>query len=90
MISLVLVSVLVFPLPGFSKNIIKANASHIDLSKMEPEFYSNDICGDPECDLVCSGNQVGDDCCEDLVHNDHHRIQNINSIEYRGASGWAN
>ena len=35
--------------------------------KMEtaPEFYSKDICGEPECGLVCSEGQVGDNCNED-------------------------
>merc|ERR550517_1396151 len=55
------------PLLGFSKNVIKANVDHSDL-KMEPapESHSNDICGDPECDLVCTGSQecrpTGDQC----------------------------
>ena len=67
MITLVFVIVLVCPLPGFSKNVIKADSSHSDL-RMDPapQFHSNDICGDPECNLVCTENQVGDDCCEDL------------------------
>merc|ERR1712037_1066712 len=67
MITLVFVIVLVCPLPGFSKNVIKADSSHSDLRiDPAPKFHSNDICGDPECNLVCSGNQecrpTGDQC----------------------------
>ena len=67
MISLAFVILLFCPLLGFSKNVIKANVDHTDL-KMEPapESHSNDICGDPECNLVCTEGQVGDDCHEDI------------------------
>merc|ERR1712130_12310 len=65
MISLAFVILLFSPLLGFSKNVIKANVDHSDL-KMEPESYSNDICGDPECNLVCTEGQecqpTGNEC----------------------------
>merc|ERR1711971_238364 len=76
MLSLVFAVVLFYPLLTSSKNAIKANldpvigkAFHsVQNLKMEPapEFDSKDICGDPECDLVCAEGQecrpTGDQC----------------------------
>ena len=78
MTTLLSVIVLVCPLLAFSNNIIKANVDPVIGNTFQhepsPEFYSKNICGDPECDLVCTENQVGDDCYEDLdvqlVHQD--------------------
>ena len=64
--------------PAFHQNLKTEPAFHSNL-KMEPapEFDSKDICGDPECDLVCAEGQVGHDCNEDhdgpLVHQGPHQ-----------------
>merc|ERR1711971_92161 len=53
--------------PAFHQNLKTEPAFHSNL-KMEPapEFDSKDICGDPECDLVCAEGQecrpTGDQC----------------------------
>merc|ERR1711971_690071 len=76
MLSFLFIVVLFCPLQTSSKNAIKANvdsvigqAFHFDQNlKTEPtpQFDSKDICGDPECDLVCAEGQecqpTGDQC----------------------------
>ena len=41
---------------GFSKNVFEANAFQSDLNFFRAA--ANDVCGDPECNLVCSSGQV--------------------------------
>merc|ERR1712172_200850 len=76
MLSLVFAVVLFCPLLTSSKNAIKANVDPLIgrafqsdqnlKTEPAPQFETKDICGDPECDLVCAEGQecrpTGDQC----------------------------